>query len=99
MDTVIRLLINEENVDSMMTEEMIDHAEAEDVVVEDTEVVEVHVAEDRTDTVIRLLINSNFTMIPNSIILQQNYELSQHRTESDISFLNFVQSPVTIPSY
>lgn len=89
----------EENVDSMMTEEMIDHAEAEDVVAEDTEVVEVHVAEDRMDTVIRLLINSNFTMIPNSIILQQNYELSQHRTESDISFLNFVQSPVTIPSY
>merc|ERR1711983_763756 len=88
----------EENVDSMMTEEMIDHAEAEDVVAEDTEVVEVHVA-DRMDTVIRLLTNSNFTMIPNSIILQQNYELSQHRTESDISFLNFVQSPVTIPSY
>merc|ERR1719270_1407740 len=76
----------EENVDSMMTEEMIDHAEAEDVVAEDTEVVEVHVAEDRMETVIRLLINSNFTMIPNSIILQQNYQLSQHRTESDISF-------------
>ena len=89
----------EENVDSMMTEEMIDHAEAEDVVAGNTEVVEVHVAEDRMDTVIRLLINSNFTMIPNSIILQQNYELSQHRTESDTSFLNFVQSPVTIPSY
>merc|ERR1712112_554536 len=53
-----------------VTREDVDEEEEdmeEDVVIivaEDTEVVEVHVAEDRMDTVIRLLINSYFTMIP-----------------------------------